>query len=299
MKKKKSPLYVSGFTTALMMAPYTFFLVLMIIIPIVSAVGLSFTNFNMIGIPNGIGLANYTNMFFSDDVFLIALRNTIVFALLTGPLGFVLSFLLAWLLNELRPVVRAVFTLLFYMPTLAGNIYFVWMYIFTGDAYGFVNSFLIRLGIIREPIMWLSDPRYNFWICVIVILWMSMGTGFLVLVAALQTLNRDLAEAGAIDGIRNRFQELIYITVPQIGPALVFATVLTVAGAFTIGYQCMQLTGFPSTDYSTHTMVLHILDFGMFRYEMGYASALAVTLFFMLMVIWRYLQLAVKKLTAE
>ncbi len=282
-----------------MMAPYTLVFTVFILIPVISAVVLSFTHFNMIKLPHFIGLANYLYMFFSDDVFLTALKNTVIFAFLTGPVGYFMSFAVAWLINEFSVSFRTIFTLVFYLPTLAGNIYFVWIYLFTGDSYGLINSAFIRIGIIKEPIMWLSDPRYNFWICIIVILWMSMGTGFLAIVAALQSLNNELKEAGAIDGIKNRFQELWYIVIPQIAPAMTFAAVMSVAASFTIGYQCMQLTGFPSTDYSTHTMVLHIMDYGYMRYEMGYASALSVILFFMLLVVWKYLSLLLKKISSD
>lgn len=295
----RTSLTPKGIVTFLMMAPYTLVFTVFVLIPIASAVGLSFTNFNMIKLPNFIGLENYLYMFFSDDVFLIALKNTLIFGFITGPIGYFLSFIIAWLINEFGIKFRTTFTLIFYLPTLAGNIYFVWMYLFTGDAYGLVNSTLIQLGILKEPIIWLSDARYNFWVCVIVILWMSMGTGFLAIVAALQSLNIELEEAGAIDGIKNRFQELWYIVIPQIAPALTFAAVLTVAASFTVGYQCMQLTGFPSTDYSTHTLVLHIMDYGFSRYEMGYASSLSLVLFFMLLVVWKYLSLMLKKISSE
>lgn len=297
--KNSSPLKAKGYVTFLMMAPFSLIFLVFVVIPIIAAVILSFSDFNMIKPPQFVGLKNYAYMFFSDDVFLIALKNTVIFALLTGPVGFVLSFTVAWIINEFSVRTRTVFTLIFYLPSLAGNVFFVWMYLFTGDSHGLINSTLMRIGILKEPIIWLSDARYNFWVVVIVILWMSMGTGFLAIVAALQSLNKELEEAGAIDGIKNRFQELRYIVVPQMAPALMFAAVITVATSFTIGYQGMQLTGFPSTDYSTHTLVLHIMDYGFIRYEMGYASAIAVVLFFMLLVVWKYLRLAIDTISSD
>ncbi len=283
-------------TRYLMMAPFSIIFLMYVIIPLISSFILSFTNFNMIEMPRFIGLQNYAYMFFSDDIFLIALKNTAIFAFLTGPIGFLLSFTAAWLINEFSTKIRTVFTLLFYLPTLAGNVFFVWIYIFTGDSYGFANSTLMRIGLIREPIIWLTDARYNFWVVVIVVLWMSMGAGFLAIVAALQSLNSDLTEAGAIDGVKNRFQELWYIILPQMVPILTFAAVLTVATSFSIGYQSMQLTGFPSTDYSTHTLVLHIMDSGFVKFEMGYAAALSVVLLFMLLVVWKYLRILISKI---
>jgi multiple sugar transport system permease protein len=298
-RKFRSPLRAKGYVTALMMAPFSLVFLIFVIIPIIAAVTLSFSDFNMIRFPQFVGLKNYAYMFFSDDVFLIALKNTVIFALLTGPLGFVLSFTVAWIINEFSVRTRTFFTLVFYLPSLAGNVFFVWMYLFTGDSHGFINSTLMRIGILKEPIVWLSDARYSFWVVVIVILWMSMGTGFLAIVAALQSLNKELEEAGAIDGIRNRFQQLRYIVLPQMAPALTFAAVISVATSFTVGYQGMQLTGFPSTDYSTHTLVLHIMDYGFIRYEMGYASSLAVVLFFILLVVWKYLRLLINTISSE
>lgn len=285
--------------TLSMMAPYTIILFVFIIIPIIAAIVISFTSFNMIQTPKYIGAQNYMYMLLSDDIFLLALKNTIIFALITGPVGYILSFFIAWMLNEFGGKLRAFLTLVFYMPTLAGNVYFIWTYLFSGDSYGLVNSFALRLGIIKEPIMWLTDTRYNFWVCIALLLWSSLGVGFLSIVAAMKSLNKELSEAGAIDGIRNRFQELFHIVLPQMLPALTFAAVMTISTSFTVGYQIMQLTGFPSTDYSVHTIVLHIMDYGMMRYEMGYASALAVVLFLLLIIVWRYISLLLRKISSD
>lgn len=283
----------------LMLLPYTLVFAVFIVIPLLAAVVLSFTSFNMLQAPRFNGLTNYVRLLFDDDVFLIAVRNTLVFAFLTGPVGYILSFLFAWFINDMGSRLRTLLTLVFYAPSLAGNVYFIWMFIFSGDTYGFINSRLMMLGIIKEPIQWLYDVRYNLWIVVLVILWLSMGTGFLAFVAGLQTLNQELFEAGSIDGVRNRFQELFYITLPQMTPQLLFGAVLTIASSFAVGYQSMSLTGFPSTDYSTHTVVLHILDFGFIRYEMGYASAVAVVLFISVLVVWKLINLGLRRLGGD
>jgi len=282
-----------------MLLPYTLVFAVFIVIPLLAAVVLSFTSFNMLQVPRFNGLTNYVRLLFDDDVFLIAVRNTLVFAFLTGPVGYILSFLFAWFINDMGTRLRTLLTLVFYAPSLAGNVYFIWMFIFSGDTYGFINSRLMMLGIIKEPIQWLSDVRYNLWIVVLVILWLSMGTGFLAFVAGLQTLNQELFEAGSIDGVRNRFQELFYITLPQMTPQLLFGAVLTIASSFAVGYQSMSLTGFPSTDYSTHTVVLHILDFGFIRYEMGYASAVAVVLFISVLVVWKLINTGLRRLGGD
>lgn len=270
-----------------MLAPYTLLFLVFTVIPIAASVYLSFTYFNMLQPPKWIGFSNYIRLFLNDDVFLIAVKNTLIFAFITGPIGYVLSFIFAWFINELRPRLRALLTLVFYAPTLAGNVFFIWIYIFSGDSYGFVNSRLMQLGILKDPIQWLTDADYNLSVVIVVMLWLSMGAGFLAFIAGLQTINADLFESAAIDGIRNRWQELWYITLPQMVPQLMFGAVMAIAVSFAVGYQSMALTGFPSTDYSAHTVVLHIFDYGAIRFEMGYASAIAVVLFAGMLFAWR------------
>lgn len=269
------------------LAPFTILFVLFTILPIAAAIVLSFTYFNMLSAPTFVGFDNYIRMFFDDDVFLIALKNTAIFAMITGPVSYILSFLVAWLINEFNRFVRTVLTLVFYLPSLAGNVYFVWTYIFSGDSYGLLNSILTKFGLTADAIQWLTDTKYMMAVVVVVILWLSLGTGFLSFVAGLQSMDRELFEAAAIDGVKNRFAELWYITLPQMVPQLLFGAVMQISTSFAIGYECMNLTGFPSTDYATHTMVLHILDFGQVRFEMGYACAVAVFLFAMMLIMWK------------
>ena len=198
-----------------LLAPFTILFFMFTILPILAAVVLSFTYFNMGSAPTFVGFDNYIRMFFDDDVFLIALRNTAVFAMITGPVSYVLSFCIAWLINEFPRGVRTVLTLIFYLPSLAGNVYFVWTYIFSGDSYGFLNSLLMKLSLITDPVQWLTDTKYMLTVVIVVILWLSLGTGFLSFVAGLQSLDRELYEAAAIDGLPNRFAELWYITLPR------------------------------------------------------------------------------------
>lgn len=269
------------------LAPFTILFFLFTILPIAAAVVLSFTYFNMLSAHAFVGFDNYIRMFFDDDVFLIALKNTAIFAMITGPISYILSFMMAWLINEFNRFVRTILTLVFYLPSLAGNVYFVWTYIFSGDSYGMLNNLLTKFGITEDPIQWLTDTKYMMVVVIVVILWLSLGTGFLSFVAGLQSMDRELFEAAAIDGVKNRFAELWYITLPQMGPQLLFGAVMQISTSFAIGYECMNLTGFPSTDYATHTMVLHILDFGQVRFEMGYACAIAVFLFAMMLIMWK------------
>ncbi len=256
------------------------------VIPFISSIVLSFTNFNMLETPQFIGVLNYVRLLWEDDIFLIAVKNTLLLAIITGPAGFLLSFLFAWGINELPRRFRTGLTLMFYMPALAGNIYYIWKFIFAGDAYGLTNGFLMRMGILQEAIPWLTDSRYAMYIVVLVIMWMSAGTGFLAFIAGLQALDRDLFEAGAIDGIKNRWQELWFISLPQMKPQLLLGAVYAISDAFAIGYQAAELTGYPSTDYCTHTILLHINDYGYTRFEMGYACSIQVVLFGMMLLSW-------------
>ena len=268
----------------LMVAPYAVIFTVFTVIPVVLAIVMSFTYFNLLEPPQFRGLFNYMRLFLDDDVFWLSMKNTLIFALLTGPLSYFLCLVFAWLINELPVRARNLFTLVFYAPSISGALYVIWSFIFSGDAYGMANGLLMQLGVINEPILWLTDPRYDLGIVIVVQLWLSLGTSFLAFIAGLQGVDRSLYEAGAIDGIRNRFQEFVKITIPAIGPSLLFSAVMQIRSSFSVGRICMALTGFPSTDYSTSTIVTHILDYGTLRYEMGYACAIATVLFLMMLL---------------
>ena len=283
----------------ILLAPFTVLFLMFTVLPIISSIALSFTYFNMVDAPKFIGIDNYVRMFADDSVFFIAVKNTLIFALITGHLGYAMSFIFAWMINDFGRGMRSFLTMLFYAPTLAGNVFFIWLFIFSGDSYGLVNSFLMKYGIILEPIQWLTDSKYSMGVVILVMLWLSLGAGFLSFIAGFQNLNRECFEAGAIDGIRNRWQELWYITVPQMAPQMMFAAVMTISSSFAVGYQCMELTGFPSTDYSTHTILLHILDVGTIRFDMGYASALAVILFGTMVLMWKIISSALSRVSGD
>lgn len=262
-----------------LMAPFLILFALFTLIPIVYSVVISFTNFNIFTPPVFVAWDNYLRMFFDDDVFIIAIRNTLIFALITGPVSYVLCFVFAWLINELRPKVRAVVTLIFYAPVLSGTAFTVWSFIFSSDAYGLLNGLLMNLGILREPVGWLTDPAYILFVVIFVQLWMSLGTGFLSFIAGLQGVDRTLYEAGLVDGVHNRFQELWYITLPVMKPQLLFGAVMQIVSSFSVADVSVRLAGFPSTQYAAETLVTHIMDYGTVRFEMGYACALACFLF--------------------
>ena len=269
-----------------MLAPWGILFIIFMLIPVIAAFLLSFTYFDMLNFPSFSGFDNYIRVLLDDDIFTISLKNTLVIAVITGPVGYLASFVIAWCINEFNRGWRSLLTLCFYAPSLSGNVYIIWTYLFSGDSYGLINSMLIKYGIISSPIQFLTDAKYTMMVVIIVILWQSTGTGFLTFVAGLQGLNPELSEAGAIDGIRNRWQELIYITLPQMKPQLLLGAVFTISGSFACGGVNAALTGNPSTDYSTHTLLLHMSDYAFTRFEMGYACAIAIVMFIMMLIYW-------------
>ncbi len=278
----------------LFLAPFMISFIVFTILPILMAVILSFTSFNGVGVPTFAFLDNYERMLVDDEVLVKAIANTLLFAFITGPVGYILSILLAWLVNELGRRTRTVLTLIFYAPSIALSALSIWLYIFSADSYGLVNSLLIQLGVIVEPVAWLINPQTNVWVVIFIQLWLSMGSGFLAFVAGFQTIDRSMYEAGALDGIHNRFQELWYLTLPSIRPQLMFGAVMQIGATFAISDVPMQLTGFPSTNNSTTTWVTHILDVGTVRMEMGYACALATVLFIVMIITRNIVALVIK-----
>ncbi len=263
----------------LFLLPFGIIFLLFYIVPVVISIFLSFTHYNVFEAPSFIGLQNYINLFLADDVFLIAVKNTFLIAAITGPIGYLASFIFAWLINELPRKIRSIAVVIFYAPSISGQVYLVWSILFSGDAYGYVNAFLIDLGIIDSPVQWLTDPNYMMPVLLIVILWMSLGTGFLAFIAGLQALDKTQIEAGYIDGIKNRWQELWFIVLPSMKPMLLFGAVMAITQSFGVADVTMALAGYPSTDYAARTVVTHLIDYGSTRMDMGYASAIATVLF--------------------
>lgn len=263
----------------LFIAPYVILFTIFTVIPVISSIALSLTYFNILEPPKFIGFQNYVRIFFGDDVFLIAVKNTLLFAAITGPISYLVSFVVAWIINELGPKVRAIIVLVFYAPSISGNAYMIFNLLFMGDSYGIVNGTLMKFGIISEPVQWLQNSATVFNIVILAALWVSLGTSFLAFVAGLQGIDRTLYEAGAVDGVKNRWQELWYITLPSMKPQLLFGAVISITNSFAVSDISTALAGFPSVDYSAHTIVQHLHDYGSIRFEMGYASAIATILF--------------------
>ena len=266
-----------------MVAPFFILFLIFTVLPIILSLFFSFTIFNLLEAPKWIFLDNYIRLLLDDDIFLQAITNTFVFALVTGPISYVLSFMMAWFINELSPKMRAFVTLIFYAPSISGQVYMIWQIIFHSDQYGYANSLLMRYNFIQTPILWFQDEKYVMGLCIVVALWLSLGTSFLAFIAGLQTVDRSYYEAGAVDGIKNRWQELWYVTLPLMKNQLMFGAVMTITGSFGFGVVVTNLAGFPSINYAAHTIMHHLEDYGGMRFEMGYASAIA-TLLFLLMV---------------
>ena len=269
----------------LLMAPFMIIFFTFTVLPVLMTIVLSFTEYNILQEPTFVGWQNYRELFVNDDEFGIALRNTVVFALITGPIGYFLSFFAAWIINEFKPLIRGILTFIFYIPTISGTVYTFWGIIFSSDMYGFANSFLLKLGIIDNPIEWFSTNVYILPLIIIVQLWMSMGSGFLVMRAGTAAVDRQYYEAAAIDGVRNRFQEVIYVTIPMMAPHLMTAAVLQITGMFANVGASVALAGFPSTNYAGHLIMTHLMDYSSYRVERGYASAISVVLFILMISI--------------
>ncbi|MBR4501193.1 MAG: sugar ABC transporter permease [Clostridia bacterium] len=275
MRTKKSTPY-------LFLAPYLILFLVFIIIPTVMAIGLSFTNYNAVQTPQFVGLTNYINLLTQDTIFLqYVLPNTILFAVIVGPLGYLLAFFLAWSLSQLTRLPRTILALIIYSPSMTMGVAMtvMWRVVFLGDQSGIANYVLTQLGVITEPIVWMLNTQYILPIVIIVALWSSMGVGFLAMLAGLLNINAELYEAGAIDGIKNRIQEVFYITIPSMKPQMLFGAVMSIVGAFQAGNIGVMLTGSnPTPGYAAQLMVNHIDDYGFTRYEMGYAAAVSVAL---------------------
>ena len=287
MKKNK--------TAYFMLAPFLILFIVFTVLPVFLSILLSLTDFNMLQMPHWMGISNYTRLFLEDEIFILACQNTLIFAAITGPVSYLMSLLIAWFINELPPKIRAVVTLVFYAPSISGSAYLIWQTLFSSDAYGWANATLMKLGIISSPILWFNDADYVMPLCIVVALWTSLGTSFLSFIAGFQTIDRSMYEAAAVDGIKNRWQELWFITLPTMRPQMMFGAVLAITSSFGFGGVVTALCGFPSVDYAAHTIMHHLDDYGGSRYEIGYASAIAVVLFVIMFASNRIIKKALSK----
>lgn len=265
-----------------MLAPYFILFFFFTVLPVVISICLSFTYYNMLEMPTFVWWKNYTKLLLEDDIFMVSLKNTLLFAVITGPVSYFLCLLFAWIINEFKGKLRAFLTLIFYAPSITGNAYMVWNLILTGDRYGYLNGILLKLGLIDNAILWMKTEKYILPVLIVVQLWLSLGTGFLAFIAGLQTVDKSLYEAAALDGVKNRWQELWYVTLPAMKPQLMFGAVMQITQSFAVADISIMLAGNPSVNYAGATVVTHLLDYGSSRFEMGYASAIATVLFLLM-----------------
>jgi len=284
--------YKAGYA---LMAPFLIIFFTFTVLPVFISIVLSFTHYNVLQAPEFIGFENYRKLLVDDEVFSIAVKNTLIFALVTGPIGYVLSFFASWAINDFNRYIKGILTFIFYIPTISGTVYTIWGILFSGDMYGYVNSALMSLGIISEPVQWFTTDTYVLPLIIIVQLWMSMGTGFLAMRAGTATVDPQYYEAAAIDGVKNRVQEVFYITIPLMAPHLMTAAVLQISAMFANTTVSMNLAGFPSTNYSGHLIMTHMLDYSTYRVERGYACAIAVLLFIFMITINQVILRALRK----
>ena len=274
-------------TAYMFLAPFLILFLMFIVVPVIAAIFLSFTNFDSINWPDLIGLKNYVALFTSDSIFMqYVVPNTLKFSLIAGPVGYILSFLMAWMLAQVPHKPRTLLALILYSPSMTSGVAMavIWKVFFNGDSTGYLNSWLLEWGLITEPISWLQSEEYLMTIMILVTLWSSMGVGFLSMLAGLLNINKEIYEAGYIDGIKNRLQEIIYITIPSMKPQMLFGAVMAVVNTFTAGAIGVTLSGSnPTPQYAGQLILNHIEDYGFLRYEMGYASAISVVL---LVFIW-------------
>ena len=262
------------------MAPFLILFVIFTLAPVLVAFLMSFTDYNIMELPNFVGLSNYESLILDDDEFIIAIKNTFIFAGISGPITFFAAFVLAWIINRLNKL-RNFYALALYVPSITSGVALssVWLYFFSNDSYGLINNALYRLGLLSEPIQWTLDPKYILGVVIFISAWMGMGNGFLSFMAGMQNLSPELSEAGMVDGISNSFQELIYIILPQLKPQLLFGAVNSIVSAFAVFDIAVAVAGMPSPNYAAHTIVSHMYDYAFIRFEMGYSSAIAVVLF--------------------
>ena len=203
-----------------------------------------------------------------------------------------MAFFLAWLLAQIPHKIRTVFAIIIYSPALTSGVLMtvVWRVIFAGDNRGYLNNFLLNQGFINVAINWLQDPKMIRFIMIFVGLWSSMGIGFLAMLSGILNINKEMYEAAYIDGMKNRWQEIFYITIPSMKPQKLFGAVMAIESTFNASGLASALTrSSPPPQFAGWLIVDHMNDFAFGRYEMGYASALAVVL---LMIVFLFSRIA-------
>lgn len=276
-------------TTVLLLLPYLLSFLIFIVLPVLLAIILSFTDFNSINAPKFNGFTNYIRLLTDDEIFMQkVLPNTLLFSVIAGPVGYILSFLFAWLLAQVPRLPRTILSLCIYAPSLTAGVAMqvVWCAIFSGDPNGYLNAILLKMGVINEAVQWLQSGEYLMPIMILVTIWSSMGLGFLSMLSGILNIDPQLYEAAYIDGMKNRFQEIVHVTIPSIKPQMLFGAVMAVVNTFQAGAIGVELSGSnPTPNYNGQLIINHIQDYGYIRYEMGYAAAISVVLLLFIYIV--------------
>ena len=253
--------------------------VLFMLVPIIMALVFSFTNYDVISTMDFIGFENYIDLF-TDDQFLISLRNTLWYCVLTVPSGVVLALLMAVLLNrQLKGM--AIFRTLVFIPVITSMVAvsLVWSMLYEDNS-GLLNILLGYLGL--GPVHWLTDTNMAMISIAIMSVWKGLGYNMTIFLAGLQGVPGELYEAATIDGA-NSVQKFFKITVPMIGPTTYFVTLMALIGSLQVFDQVNIMTGGGPVD-ATKTVAFYLYQYGFQFYKMGYACAAAYVLSAILIV---------------
>jgi len=250
-------------------------------IPMVASLVISFTNWDSFTTPDFVGFANYVKLFTNDPLFWKALGHTVYFAVVSVPLSLLIALGLAALLAKPFKGARFFRTVIYIpalVPLVAAAIIFRWLFKPQG---GPINSFLSLFGI-QGP-AWLLDANWVIPAIILLTLW-QVGSGTILLIAALQGVPTELFEAAEIDGA-SKMQQFWRISVPLVTPILFFNLITGIIGGFQVFAQVYVLTNGTSGPNNASLMLVPYIYQNAFKfYKMGYASALAWVLFVIVMV---------------
>ncbi|MBP1691335.1 MAG: carbohydrate transporter rane protein 1, family [Bacteroidetes bacterium] len=268
-------------------APWLIGFVLLTAGPMVVSVYLSGTSWTMLSPPVPVGLANYEKILVEDELFMTSLQNTLYYVVFSVPLGLVVSLILAMMLHQrLRGI--SVFRTIFFLPSITNMVAvsMLWLWVFNPE-FGLLNALLGWVGI--EGPLWLQSESWAKPSLIIMSLW-GVGGTMIVFLAALQGIPQELYEAADLDGA-GRFRRLIHITLPMISPAMLFNLIIGVIGSFQVFTQAFVMTGTaqPGSEggpnNATLFVVLYLYKKAFQEFRMGYASALAWILFFLILAV--------------
>jgi multiple sugar transport system permease protein len=271
--------------------PYGIVFFVFVVALIAISASLSFTYYDNIHWPTWVGLRNYVVLFTQDTDFMqYALPTTIKYALIIGPGGYAISFFMAWVLSQITHKARTIIAIILYSPSLTSGVMMsvIWKVVFSGDARGYLNYYLLSLGLINQPVQWLQNTAFLFGIMIFVGIWGSMSVGFLAMLSGILNINKDLYEAAYVDGMKSRWQEIFYITIPSMKPQMLFGAVMAIVGTFNASGLASALSGsYPPPQLAGWLIVDHMVDYGFGRFEMGYASAMSVVLLGVVLIFHR------------